>query len=110
MLHLAVYLLVFIISIPVGFLGGVVLSDFWGWFVTPIFTTLPEITSLQGWGVMMLVGLLNTGNTVNAGIIMSKQDSTLNEYLTPFVTVFCVTAFYLLSWVTGWFAYTAFIG
>lgn len=113
MLRLAVALFAFILAFPVGFLGGVVLSDFWGWFVTPTFTTLPEITSLQGWGVMMVVGLLNVGNSVNMGIIIAKQgksSTSESDILTPLVTVTCIAIFYLLSWAIGWFVYAAFVG
>lgn len=46
------------ISIPVGLFGGMVLADMWSWFITPVFTELPTISTIQGWGIVLVVAYL----------------------------------------------------
>lgn len=48
------------ISIPVGLFGGMVFADMWGWFITPVFTDLPAISTIQGWGIILVVSYLRT--------------------------------------------------
>lgn len=47
-----------VISIPIGLFGGMVLADMWGWFITPVFTDLPAISTIQGWGIILVASYL----------------------------------------------------
>lgn len=49
-----------LIGIPIALLSGVVLADFWRWFILPIFT-VPPITHLQAIGLMYAAGLFKLG-------------------------------------------------
>ena len=53
------------ISIPVSLFGGMVLADMWGWFITPVFTDLPAISTVQGWGIMLVTSYLRTSASTN---------------------------------------------
>lgn len=52
--------LALILYIPVGLFGGMVLADMWGWFITPVFTEFPTLTTLQAWGIMLVSSYLRT--------------------------------------------------
>ena len=53
------------ISIPVSLFGGMVLADMWGWFITPVFTDLPAISTVQGWGIVLVTSYLRTSASTN---------------------------------------------
>lgn len=54
------FILALAISIPVGLFGGMVLADMWGWFITPVFTDLPAISTVQGWGIILVTSYLHS--------------------------------------------------
>lgn len=74
------------ISIPVGLFGGMVLADMWGWFITPVFTDLPAISTVQGWGIILVTSYLRS--SVYTGLVYEKlkklhpEDSDRYDLLT----------------------------
>lgn len=77
---------------------GLVLFKFWGWFVLPVFTTLPEITFVQALGLMFVIGLFKTSSSQ----IIKKQYTMDN-------TGWIVWAMPWATLVFGWLAYTLFL-
>lgn len=76
---------------------GLVMYKFWGWFVLPIFTTLPTITFVQAIGLIFFVGLFKS-HFIGENI---KDEYKKNTYGTAIVTI-------VMPWVTlifGWLAY-----
>lgn len=77
---------------------GLVLFKFWGWFMLPVFVTLPALTFIQALGLMFVIGLFKNHNT--QFIKKKYKDETLsNTYL-------------YMPWVTlglGWLAYVLFL-
>lgn len=77
---------------------GLVLFKFWGWFVLPVFVTLPALTFVQAIGLMFVIGLFKNHKSQ----IIKKQykdERFENIYL-------------YMPWVTlalGWVAYALFI-
>jgi hypothetical protein len=77
-------------------LNGYVLSVFWGWFIVPVFD-VPSITTLQAYGLMLVVGLLK-------GHTSAKQDKSkttadvIGELITVsvFVPLFCLVFGYFV--------------
>lgn len=53
-------IMLFVIGIPITLFGGVVFSDFWRWFIVPVFDA-PALTYLQAVGVMLTAYLLIWG-------------------------------------------------
>lgn len=51
---------IFVISIPLAMLGGVVLSDLWRWFIVPIFH-LPTFNFMQAVGIAYVAGFFRIG-------------------------------------------------
>lgn len=54
------FIVLMLIGISVTLLSGVVLADFWRWFVLPVFT-VPPITYLQAVGLMYVAVLFKQG-------------------------------------------------
>ena len=80
---------------------GLVLYKFWGWFVLPIFVTLPALTFVQALGLMFVVGLFkNTyvGNQIKDEYVKNKHSATWTLLLAPWVTLFF-----------GWLAYVIWL-
>lgn len=80
---------------------GLVLYKFWGWFVLPIFVTLPALTFVQALGLMFVVGLFkNTyvGNNIKDEYVKNKHAATWTVLLAPWVTLFF-----------GWLAYVIWL-
>ena len=59
---------IFLVAVIVGsvvyesFSWGFVCFKFWGWFVLPVFTTLPHITFWQAIGLMFFISLFKALN------------------------------------------------
>lgn len=70
-------------------IGGVIVSKFWGWFILPIFTTLPNITWIQGIGVSMFIGLFKyidtNSKTIDEVEIKSKANWGLAILYSPII-------------------------
>lgn len=88
--HFITNLLIFVFSlaifIPVGLFGGMVFADMWGWFITPVFTDLPAISTIQGWGIILVVNYLRI--SASTSLVYGKlkklhpEDSDLYDVLT----------------------------
>jgi len=76
---------------------GLVLFKFWGWFVLPVFTTLPVITFAQAIGLMFVIGLF-TGTSE----IIKK------EYKEEW-SVWIGLAYPWLTLIFGWIGYNLFV-
>ncbi len=78
---------------------GLVLFKFWGWFVLPVFVTLPALTFVQAIGLMFVIGLFKNHKT--QFIKKQYKDGRFdNLYL-------------WMPWGTlafGWVAYALFVG
>lgn len=98
----------FILLLLIGFIflyetlvWGLVLYKFWGWFVLPIFTTLPEINFVQALGLMFVVGLFKS-NYIGENI----HDDYKKKFGSSFITT------YVMPWLTlffGWLAYVIWL-
>ena len=77
---------------------GWVLFKFWGWFVLPVFVTLPALTFVQALGLMFVIGLFKNHNTQ----FIKKQYTMDNmgwfTWVMPWATL-----------VFGWLAYMLFL-
>lgn len=99
-------LIILIVLIGLAFLydtlsWGLVLYKFWGWFVLPVFTTLPALTFEQALGLMFVVGLFKShfaGENI-------KDEYKKDKYNQPLVAL-------LLPWMTlifGWLAWSIWL-
>lgn len=98
---LASFFVALVLSIPVGLFGGMVLADMWGWFITPVFTDLPTLTTLQAWGIILVFSYMRT--SVYTSMIYSKltkvhpEDSDIYDAITvqlvSAVTILFIWAF-----------------
>lgn len=76
---------------------GLVLFKFWGWFVLPVFTTLPEITFVQALGLMFFIGLFKTLPPSIKKEYKEKHADSITILLAPWICLFF-----------GWMAYVIF--
>jgi hypothetical protein len=77
---------------------GLVLFKFWGWFVLPIFQSLPELTFAQAVGLMLVISLFKG---VNSDVIKAEYKEKWGVWLG-----------FAYPWITllfGWLAYLIFI-
>jgi hypothetical protein len=77
---------------------GLVLFKFWGWFVLPVFVTLPILTFVQALGLMLVIGLFKNHKVQT--IKKQYRDSTGSNL------------YWWMPWLTlgfGWVAYALFI-
>lgn len=96
-------IIIFVVIIGLAFVygtlaWGLVLFKFWGWFVLPVFTDLPEITFVQALGLMFVVGLFKTGMIQS---VKKEYRDTNAEYallVTPWLSLFL-----------GWLAYAIWL-
>lgn len=49
-----------VVGIPLTLFSGVVLADYWRWFILPVFAA-PPITYLQAVGIMLVAGFFKLG-------------------------------------------------
>jgi hypothetical protein len=100
-------IIIFVVIIGVVFVydalaWGLVLYKFWGWFVLPVFTTLPELDFVHALGLMFVINLFkNTyaGDTnIKDEYKKNKNSSTWTLLLTPWVALFF-----------GWLAYVIWL-
>jgi len=78
---------------------GLVLYKFWGWFILPVFVTLPVLTFIQALGLMFVISLFKN----------STNQSIKKEYINEDVTL---TLIFLSPWIIlffGWLAYIIWI-
>jgi len=95
--------IIFVVIIGIAFVystlaWGLVLYKFWGWFVLPVFTDLPEITFVQALGLMFVIGLFKA----------IAHQSVKKEYR----DVNAEYALLLAPWVSllfGWLAYAIWL-
>lgn len=40
--------------------GGLLVENFWGWFIVPVFTTLPVLTFSQSVGISTFISMCNS--------------------------------------------------
>lgn len=77
---------------------GLILFKFWGWFVLPVFVTLPTLTFVQAIGLIFVINLFKNHK---AQIIKKQYEDkrVSNHYL-------------YMPWITlgfGWLAYALFL-
>lgn len=107
-ISLVSFLFALAISIPVGLLGGMVLADMWGWFITPIFTELPSISTIQGWGIIIVTSYLRT--SAYTSLTYEKLKKLYPEDSDPYdvLTVQLISALTIL-FVWGFSAFIKFV-
>lgn len=96
-------IIIFVVIIGIAFVystlaWGLVLHKFWGWFVLPVFTDLPEITFVQALGLMFVIHLFK--GVMHQSIKKEYRDVNA-EYallLAPWVSLFF-----------GWLAYVIWL-
>jgi hypothetical protein len=99
----------FIIAIFIGALfiyntlsWGLVLYKFWGWFILPVFVTLPALTFVQALGLMFVVGLFKsnfTGEGLADKYKKTKHQPMVMSILNPWITLLFGWLAYLI-WLT----------
>jgi hypothetical protein len=80
---------------------GLVLYKFWGWFVLPVFITLPALTFVQALGLMFVVGLFKSnfsGENIKDEYKKNKNGSLIISLCMPWVTL-----------IFGWLAYVIWL-
>ena len=78
---------------------GLVLYNFWSWFVLPVFVTLPALTFIQALGLMFIITLFK--NHITQTIKKEYKDESITMslmFLSPWITLFF-----------GWLAYIIWI-
>ena|ERR1700690_3559757 len=53
-----------IFGIVVDVMGGLIISNFWGWFICPIFM-VPHMGILTGTGIMLIYDILNGPSSIS---------------------------------------------
>jgi len=87
--------IIFIVFIGIMFVydalsWGLVMYKFWGWFVLPVFTTLPVLTFVQALGLMFVIGLFKnhiTGDNIKDEYKRNKWESALILLIFPWITL-----------------------
>ena len=107
LLTVLIAIIVFLVIIGAAFVydtlaWGLVLYKFWGWFMLPVFVTLPALTFVQALGLMFVIGLFKntyTGDTnIKDEYKKRKNTPTFSLLLSPWVALFF-----------GWLAYTIWL-
>jgi hypothetical protein len=66
---------------------GLVLFKFWGWFVLPVFVTLPILTFVQALGLMLVIGMFKN-HKINSIKKQYRDDKMSNVYwYMPWITL-----------------------
>lgn len=78
-------------------LSGLILYKFWGWFILPVFTTLPALTFVQAIGIMFVIGLFKS-NFSGENIKDEYKKNTWEKSLTTFLSPWFVLFFGWLAW------------
>jgi hypothetical protein len=53
------------LSIPTTFLGAYVMTRYLGWFVLPVFPSMPALSVIQAFGIMLMVAFFSISIKVN---------------------------------------------
>jgi len=56
-----------------SFGGGLVLSRLWAWFVTPVFTSLPRLSTGTAIGLMLVIEFLLSGVSMLASLDITED-------------------------------------
>jgi hypothetical protein len=106
---LAFIFAIIVVAVLIGFFfvydtltWGLVLYKFWGWFVLPVFITLPALTFTQAIGLMFVVSLFKS-NFAGEGL---ADEYKKNKYAQVWQVL-------LLPWIAllfGWLAYSIWVG
>lgn len=80
--------------IPLTLFAGVVVADFWGWFIATTFGLAP-ISYLQAIGLLLFVGLFKMGLKMETP---EKNDSPI---ATMFIMQFAWAFIWLVTWGIG---------
>lgn len=90
-------------GIPCSMLGGLVLSDLWRWFVSPVFH-VTEVTARQGVGI----NLLFTWASIGAIFAVTTWSQKTSE-LPGIARILGYTAAYLMLWGVGALWHTFYV-
>ena len=82
--------LVLICIVPLLAFRGWVITEYWTWFVTPTFTTLPSLTVVPAIGIAGLITFL----TMNPLATTVKHSTPMTVWIGFFMTAW--------FWVSGW--------
>jgi hypothetical protein len=90
-----------LLVIPLTIFEGWTLALLWSWFVTPTFTTAPELSILTAIGLMLVVGRLVPGYGRRADSAASRDAADpIVEMFTPFLSATFITGFALsFGWI-----------
>lgn len=86
------WVLLVILSIPVTLLGGVVLSDMWGWFIVPTFGAV-VLTTWQAVGVLLVFTIFKLG--LQHAKIEGEDDQ-------PMISAFAKQVGYTVAYLVLW--------
>jgi hypothetical protein len=72
-----------VLMIPFALLNGWIVATLWEWLIEPTFTSAPDLNTVQGWGIALVITYL----TYPVGVTKEK-DAWAAWVLTPFVALF----------------------
>ena len=69
-------------------IGGFTLMLFWGWFILPVFTTLPDLSFIQSIGVATFLSIFHRYKR-------DKEEKDFTEMITDWLSSFVYRSFLL---------------
>lgn len=96
MKHVIAFVVLVALSIPVSLLGGVVLADYWRWFVEPVFA-VPSLTYMQAVGLSLVAGFFKIGLKTGFG----KESDGVDGMAEAFGNLAAILVMYLMTWGIG---------
>lgn len=111
MVNLVMFLATFAFGFVASLVHGWALAKMWGWFVVPVFTSLPAITTLQAVGVQMVVSVFFTATVMSLANIKTavkgKDNRPFSEQMVDGLTYSIGSMMVsLLSVGVGWIWHT----
>lgn len=80
---------------------GFMIKTLWAWFVLPVFTTMPQLTTLSAYGLSMVVQAFCSWKWTSAAEREDAKNSDLGETMLHNQIVFLITSgiFLLSGWI-----------
>lgn len=86
---IGILVLIPILIIYSGFSWGLVVFNFYNWFILPIFPELPVITLIQAVGLMFFIGLFNKTDSKNdiKDDYTTKYSGLIKSIISPWLSL-----------------------
>lgn len=94
---IVVFIIIFAVALLYGAVSwGLVMYKFWGWFLLPVFPSLPSLTFAQAMGLAVFIGLFHT---VQTQVIKKEYKDELQGLLLPIVAPWVTLFFGWIIWL-----------